>query len=750
MFVMGVLTVGVTRLTGSQWVATVRFVATPTASNPVAPDAGSSDSGDDSQNVPGKSQAAIYESMVKSEDVLKPALVKAGFQELTPDFQKNISFKPTSSRSYELEVTDSTPDRAGLLANTLAQNLLKKNTSMYTQKAEELVNLRKSQLQTADAELAKWQQKYEVYRAQHGVLSDQTGDMDMAMANLKQAQQQQIDISSKLADAEARLMTAQRELSGIPPTVTVKRVVEPTPQLKQFGDDLAKAESELHNLRAIYTDEKIEVKQAKAKRDELRDAYNAELAKQPSPFVQEPNPDYVAAKRNVATLEQEANGYRATVGTLQGTIGSATATVRNAGGAYGPLGNIGEKIKQATESRNTAFALLSTARNALDSALRQNPLQVVDYVNAVNPPVNGKPGRTKKMLLFSMIAAFLASAGFFVASDALDRRIITIEQAEESLPAPVVAALPHHLDALTPGQLGRVTEFQPKSLSAEAYRFLGLQALHAYEHQNLHSLMVLSARAGQGSTSIVTNLGITLAQAGYRVVVVDANIRTPQIHQVFNLTNEFGFMNLLEQDAGLDRVLHPTSVMNLHVIRTERKRAEAALLMALQQTTVPNLNVITCGVQPENPWELFRSPYLTIIAKCLEEIADFVIYDTPSALAFTDALNLSPVVDGAFLVVRAGETPSGMEQKLLQALEAENVTPLGVILNDVPTPETESFRNYQYYYTPAAPALPERGSTQLAKKGYSGPPLIPVDGGSEEEPSRNTYVIQDAKGNIAS
>ncbi len=756
-FAAGALSFVFARLTGSGWMATVRFVATP---NAVAGDSGSPDTpegGDPSLATPGKNQATVYDAMVKSRDVLQPALNKAGYKDVEDPavIVRNIAFKPTSARTYELQVTDSSADRAGLLANTLAKELLRKNSSVYTDKAEELIRLRENQLRMADGELARLRQRYDAIKAQRGVLSDQNGDLDAAMASLKMAQQQQVDAQSKYADAQAQLAQARRELLTIAPTLSVRRPVEVSPLLKQLGDDLAKADSDLTRLRAIYTDEKIEVRKAVAVRDDLRRKYEAEKANQASPFETQPNPNYVAARQRVAQLEQEASGFGAQVRALQASINRATTSARNAGGASGPLGVLAATITQQTEARTTTQNLLNSARTALDAAMRQNPLQALDYVNPVNPPQNTKPGRTKKLVFLAMLAALVFSSGAVIASDAMDRRVKSVTQAEGLLPGPIIAALPHHSAALPSGQAARVTELQPTSLSAEAFRFLGLQALHAYEHMNVRSLMVLSARPGQGATGIVTNLGITLAQAGYRVVVVDANIRAPQIHKIFNVGNEFGFMNLLEQDAGLGRALHPSAANNLNVFRTERKRAEAALLMALQQTSVANLNVIPCGAPPDNPWELFRSPYLSIISKCLSEIADFVIYDTPSALAFTDALNLTPVVDGAFLCVRAGETPTGMEERLIQTLEAAHVIPLGVVLNDVPETELRTAERYQYYETPTAPALSPRNPTAdtsrveaVARRNRpAGPLLDPDDAGAT---GRNAYIIRDNSSNGAS
>src|SRR6185437_16230124 len=90
------------------------------------------------------------------------------------------------------------------------------------------------------------------------------------------------------------------------------------------------------------------------------------------------------------------------------------------------------------------------------------------------------------------------------------------------------------------------------------------------------------------------------------------------------------------------------------------------------------------GMKPENPWEVFRSDSIRSVSDYLHELADFVLYDTPSTLVFTDALNLAPVVDAAFLCVRAQEPLTGTEEGLVKLLEQSNVKVLGCVINDVP------------------------------------------------------------------
>jgi len=307
-------------------------------------------------------------------------------------------------------------------------------------------------------------------------------------------------------------------------------------------------------------------------------------------------------------------------------------------------------------------------------------------------------------MMMALLCALLGTSGLVVAFDSIDRRLRNVKEAQSALPSRVIAAIPQPMGAVTYADLARATELQPKSIHAEAYRFLA-QHLLSPNGPRARSLMVVSAKGDQGSTTTLTNLAITLAQAGKRVILVDANVRTAELHQVFHTETGYGYVDLLNDPDG------------------------AALVKAIQPTSVPNLEVITAGSSRDNPWPVFRSSNIKIVSDKLLARADFVLYDTPSALLFTDALNVASVVDGAFMCVRALETLTGEEQRLMTLLEQANVEVLGSVLTDVPMSVLEGYDNYRHYYggsLHAAIAAPSNGSSEKAE------PMFVTPAGSGE------------------
>ncbi|MHB1189559.1 MAG: tyrosine-protein kinase family protein, partial [Armatimonadota bacterium] len=181
----------------------------------------------------------------------------------------------------------------------------------------------------------------------------------------------------------------------------------------------------------------------------------------------------------------------------------------------------------------------------------------------------------------------------------------------------------------------------------------------------------------QGGTNTVANLAISLAQDGKRVVVVDADMRRPSLHRIFKAENGIGLANVLANEVDIDEVLRATEV--------------------------DNLLFVPAGPPPSNPSELLGSGRMRGVTQWLAEHADFVLFDTPSAVAFTDAVVLSRVVDGVLLVVRAQQVPRGAELQVRNLLNKANANILGVVLNDVQPEMVDSCYYHSHYYPNVEP-----------------------------------------------
>ncbi len=204
-----------------------------------------------------------------------------------------------------------------------------------------------------------------------------------------------------------------------------------------------------------------------------------------------------------------------------------------------------------------------------------------------------------------------------------------------------------------------VTLGDPKSPAAEAYRTLRTNIQFSSLDNPPRTLLVTSAGVEEGKSVALCNLAVTFAQAGTRVIVADCDLRRPAVHEIFDLAN----------DKGLSTAL----------------LSETAEALPIQQTAIPNLQVLTAGPVPPNPVDLVGSQKINRMIDSLAASADLVLFDAPPVALVADAAVLAAKVDGVILVVSAGKTRRDTAAGAKAALEKANARILGVVLNNART-----------------------------------------------------------------
>lgn len=214
-----------------------------------------------------------------------------------------------------------------------------------------------------------------------------------------------------------------------------------------------------------------------------------------------------------------------------------------------------------------------------------------------------------------------------------------------------------------------ITQTDPKSPVAEAYRSLRTNLQFASLDKPLKSLLVTSAGPDEGKSTVLSNLAVALAQAGNRVIAVGCDLRRPVLHRVFGLDNRVGLTSVL-----------------LGQVRIET---------ALQPTAIERLRVLVSGPIPPNPSELLGSARMEEVLAELGATADLVVIDSPPIIAVTDAAVLAPKVDGVLLVITYRATPREIARDAKILLDNVKARIVGVVLNRI---EAEESYGYYYYY----------------------------------------------------
>jgi capsular exopolysaccharide synthesis family protein len=203
-----------------------------------------------------------------------------------------------------------------------------------------------------------------------------------------------------------------------------------------------------------------------------------------------------------------------------------------------------------------------------------------------------------------------------------------------------------------------VTLLYPRSITAEAYRALRVNIEFASIDAPVQTILVTSAAPGEGKTMTSSNLAVVFAQAGRRVLLVDADLRWPAVHKYFDAQNERGLTSLLRGDAtDVDAVAQPTEQ--------------------------PNLRLLTTGPLPPNPAEQLGSHRMQSVLAMLRASADVIIFDSPPILAVADAAVLSAFLDGTLLVIDASHGHRRQVGNANLALARAGANMLGTVLNRV-------------------------------------------------------------------
>ncbi|MBJ7996860.1 CpsD/CapB family tyrosine-protein kinase [Bacillus mycoides] len=208
---------------------------------------------------------------------------------------------------------------------------------------------------------------------------------------------------------------------------------------------------------------------------------------------------------------------------------------------------------------------------------------------------------------------------------------------------------------------------QPKSPISEQYRNIRTNVEFASVDTNLHSLIVTSANPSEGKTTTTANVAVVFAQQGKKVLLIDADMRKPTMHQMFQVDNIFGLTNVLTHSERLEK--------------------------CVQTTAVENLSFLACGPIPPNPAELLGSKSMHELLAQAYSMYDLVIFDLPPILAVTDAQIMANVCDASILVVRSESTEKESAVKAKGLLESAKGKLLGVVLND-----RERDQSLYYYY----------------------------------------------------
>jgi succinoglycan biosynthesis transport protein ExoP len=314
---------------------------------------------------------------------------------------------------------------------------------------------------------------------------------------------------------------------------------------------------------------------------------------------------------------------------------------------------------RAIELKEDTYATLleQYERNRVREAVLANTLSVIEP--AVAPRNPAKP-RKELNLALGFVLGLGGGVALAFLVESLDTTLYSVEQIKRSAGMPILGKIP------AAGRQSQGSLFNGTSPQGEAFRRLRTHLFTLDHDSALQTVLITSAEPKEGKSTTVANLAFSIAQSGRQVVAVDAHLRLPTLHKVFELSNRVGLSSVLEERFSIEE--------------------------AIQQSKVAGVHVLTSGPLPSNPAELLSSPQMTALIERLTKQYDMVLLDTPSILAVTDAAALARSTDGVILIVERAQARQETVRAAAQQLADVKANPLGVIIN-----RSEPDGTFDYY-----------------------------------------------------
>lgn len=561
-------------------------------------------------------------------------------------FLKKLKVEPIrNSRLVKIHFDSTSPQLSTQASNTLAASYIQQNLEARFVATEQAKDWLTKQLEDLKAKVERADEDLQAFGSQHDIISlDEKENVTM---------QRLTELNEALTKAEAERMakealykqTKARNFDSLPTILENKLIMD----LKQAYIQL---EAQYMKLSETFKPEYPEMVRIKSQMETVQNRLNGEINK----IINGINNDYESGLRRETLIRQAFEQQKV-----------KAMEMKDKAIQYNIL------KREADTNRELYKGLLQRMKEAgVSAGITASNIQIVDQAEMPTSPY--KPNKRLNLLLAAVVGLFLG-VGLAFFFEYLDNTIKTPEDVEQLIRLPSFGMVPEisngrrrQLEKGTSYPVELITYGHPKSMLSEAYRSIRTSILLSFSEKPPKKIVITSPNPSEGKTTTVINTAIALSQTGAQVLIIDADLRKPRLHKIFNYENGQGLSSFLSGHGDLESVV---------------KKSE-----------VPNLFYIPSGPIPPNPSELLGSNLFKKMVESLEARFDHIVLDSPPVLGFADSIILSTSVDGVILTVLGGKTPRETLQRAKEVLQQVNTKIIGVVINRVDIRRSD----YGYYY----------------------------------------------------
>jgi len=568
-----------------------------------------------------------------------------------------VSVKPLKdSRLALITVTDRKPQRAALLANAVADTYIEYNLDYKLEGARSAMAWLAEQEADLKRQLEDSELKLYHYKKDRNLLAVSLDDKEsMLSQNLANVNGKLTELHIKLLEMDARRKMVQQARNNISEEETLPEMRE-RPDIERLRDSYTQLSKEYADLSARYGAEYPRMKSLIGQMDTIRKAYEKEVDGVLATF-EKSYQEMVDNERSLKALMEQQKKEAIELSKIEVE--------------YKPL-------KRVSEQEEKMYGIIASRQKEIDitGPMKTNNVRVLERAVVPGVPVRPKPIQN---LLLGLVLGLGTGIGLAFLIEALDNTLKTQQDVEQLLGTAVLGLVPV-IGAAPGGEAAQVSDnlrerdlgvfLDPKSVAAECCRSIRTNILFMSPDKPLKIMVVTSPSPQEGKTTTAINLGVTMAEAGSRVLLIDTDMRRPRLHRSFGVPNQTGISTVIVGKASLDE--------------------------AVKRTDVPNLDVLPCGPVPPNPSELLHTDRFGQVLAQIGKLYDRIILDSPPTSAVTDPAVLGNLADGVILVVKAGETTRDAATHARRQLATAKARLVGVVVNLI------DFSNpaygYEYYY----------------------------------------------------
>lgn len=623
----------------------------------------------------------IFVGADAEEEVILDSLDRA----LVKNLMESMKVEPIrETEAIRLTVTSVDPQEAALIANTISREYYQTDVKYNLGEVIEMKDFLEEQLVQIEKDLKESEEDLEQYQRQEGIFGlDETAKILIDQLSTFEATYYttiaELKVTQQTIENQQKLMTEREQM-------VIKEAVNTTnPFVAQLRQSIAEMEAEKITVMTVQgyqashpaiaeLDKRISDLKLKLFNEAEKITNLGLTAEEQSKISADLLNKAISSNVELIALEARSKEYKQLVDQYSAKLDRLPTNTLE----YARL----DRERQVNEKY---YILMKTKyqESRITEASKISNVRIVDPAIPPERPV--KPKKKMNMLL-GLFLGLGAGLGIAFIRDYVDHSIKSGDDLQR-LGLTAIAIVPT-IDVKSALQkIGKVykgknideefllksrliSHYDPKSAVAEAYRTLRTNIQFMSPDRPIKSLVVTSAGPSDGKSTTVINIAITFASLGKKTLLIDADLRKPVQHKIFEFQRGPGLTQRLIDDLQDEDVI--------------------------RQTEVPNLSLITCGDIPPNPSELLASQRLKNFMERMKEKFDIILFDTPPVIAVTDATVLSQLTDALLLVVRAGLTDVRVLERSIELLKHVNANLIGAVLNGVNI--STGYDSYYYYY----------------------------------------------------